>query len=136
MIVHHTGIVVKNIKESISIYEKLGYKLISEIIYDYVQNNKLAFLREEYCNQLIELIEPISSSSAVASKNCEGLHHICFEVDSLDDFIEKFKELKIGKVFTKIIKAPAFSNREIVFCYLKNGNIIEILQKGDGINGK
>jgi len=136
MIVHHVGIVVENIKDSMGIYQKIGYKLISEIIYDYSQNNKLVFLKEKNSKQVIELIEPIDINSPVANKNNKGLHHICFEVDNLDDYIKNFEKLKIGKVFTKKIKAPAFDGREIVFCYLKDGNIVEILQKGDDINFK
>lgn len=61
--------------------------------------------------------------------NNNGLHHICYEVDNLDEYMEYFKTLNIGKIFTPKMIAPAFDNREIIFAYLKNGTIIEILQK-------
>lgn len=37
--IHHIGIVVKDIEKNILMYKKLGYKQISEIFFDEIQNN-------------------------------------------------------------------------------------------------
>lgn len=132
---HHIGIVVESIEDSMLIYEKLGYNVDSEIVLDNIQNNKLLFLKEKSSNQLIELIQPMNENSPVYNQNNRGLHHICYEVENLDEYIISFKRLKIGKIFTDKIDAPAFSNRKIIFACLKDGNIIEVLQKDD-LNGK
>jgi len=37
---HHIGIVVKNVEESQKIFEKLGYKVCSEVTVDEYQHNR------------------------------------------------------------------------------------------------
>ena len=126
MTVHHTGIIVKDIQKNLAIYNKLGYVQISDIIIDAVQHNRIVFLTS--INQLytIELIEPLDKTSSVYNLK-EGYHHICYEVDNRNQFINDFKKLKIGKIFTKPQIAPAIEDREIVFACLQNGTFVEFL---------
>ena len=127
MKIHHLGIVVKNIEESIRIFRILGYELLSPIIEDSVQNNRIAFLRQKESEELMELIEALNCSSSVLNFEY-GLHHLCFEVDKTELY-EKFKEARIGKIFTKPIIAPAINDRTVVFAYLRNGLFVEFLFK-------
>ena len=57
----------------------------------------------------------------------DGYHHICYEVEESDTFTEEFKALKIGKIFTPKIKAPAINNRFVLFACLTNGMFVEFL---------
>lgn len=126
MKIHHLGIIVKDIEVNLSIYEKLGYIRASDTTIDQIQNNTIVFLRSPDLTQMIELIEPIDETSSIYHSK-EGYHHICYEVNNREQFINDFKKLKIGKIFTKPQMAPAIENREIVFACLKNGTFVEFL---------
>jgi catechol 2,3-dioxygenase-like lactoylglutathione lyase family enzyme len=100
---------------------------------DEYQNNKLIFMKNVSDNEVIELIEPLNEKSTIY-KCKKGYHHICYEVNALEDFLNEFKEKKVGIVFTQKIIAPAFGHKNIVFAYLKNGTIIEFLESGESKN--
>lgn len=126
MNIHHIGIIVKNLNRSIDIYTKLGYLMLDEIVVDKFQNNKIVFMKSMNKNQMIELIQPIDQTSTIY--NCkEGYHHICYDVCDIPNFFDYFKSLKIGKLFTKKIKAPAIDNRYVIFGCLNNGVFLEFL---------
>ncbi len=123
---HHIGIISKNIEQDRDIYIELGYRQMGEIIDDPIQHNRLLFLEKD--GDQIELIQAKNEQSTVA--NCkEGIHHFCYEVDNIEREIAHIKEKKLGLVFTKVMEAPAFDNRKIVFAYLKTKVIVEILNK-------
>ena len=124
MKVHHTGIIVKALEKNITLYIKLGYDQVSDIIVDNIQQNRVVFLQSQ--NHKIELIEPLNEKSSIYHFK-EGYHHICYEVENEAVFFKNFKQLKIGKIFTKPIQAPAIDNCEIVFACLANGTFAEFL---------
>ena len=124
MKVHHTGIIVKDLEKNVVLYTKFGFDVVSNIVVDNVQQNRVVFLQNQ--NHKIELIEPLNEKSSIYHFK-EGYHHICYEVDDREAFLYDFKQLKIGKIFTKPMLAPAIGNREIVFACLTNGTFVEIL---------
>lgn len=124
MKVHHIGIVVKNLEKNIALYTKLAYAPISDVINDNIQHNKVVFLQNQ-CHT-IELIEPLDENSSIYHFK-EGYQHICYEVENSDVFLNDFKQLNIGKIFTKPIQAPAINNREVIFACLTNGTFVEFL---------
>ncbi len=126
MIVHHVGIIVRDIDKSILILNKLGYICTGQIVIDSIQKNKIIFLNSEDKRLTIELIMPIDNTSTVNNFH-EGYHHICFDVSENHDFLNQFKLLKIGKIFSKPIIAPAIHNREVVFALLYNGMYVEFI---------
>lgn len=63
MKVHHTGIIVKALEKNITLYIKLGYDQISDIIVDNIQQNRVVFLQNQ--NHKIELIEPLNEKSSI-----------------------------------------------------------------------
>lgn len=121
----HIGIIVNDIEGSIKLYNKMGYELQEKIIFDRIQNNKVAIMKSKVLPN-IELIEPVSESSSVANFK-KGYHHICYEAEQGENVIQKFKDMKIGKIFTPPIVAPALNNRRVVFACLQNGTFIEFL---------
>ena len=116
-IFHHIGIATLNIKESISLYKSLGYKLLNnDIIIDATQNVQLAFM--------LKRITPNWGSSCWWNLTC-GLnsqkmrttpYHTCYEISGIN---EKIKELnKIGFLLVmKPTPAVAFENRKIAFLW-------------------
>ena len=125
MVLNHLGIITSNLKQGIIIYSKMGYKLKEETVNDSIQNNLIAFLKSDFFPD-IELIEPIDENSSVYNFK-RGYHHICYEAEPGEDIIQKFKSMRIGKIFTKPIIAPALDNREVVFACLQNGTFVEFI---------
>lgn len=130
MRLNHIGFVIDDIEKSKNIYIRLGYEIINEVE-DYIQNNQLVFLRNKLTNEIIELIKPLNEKSTVKNDTSIGLHHLCYEVESIDEVEAYIKNNKLGIVFTKKIKAPAFDNKDIIFVYLRNKTIVEFLEKGE-----
>ena len=126
MKVHHTGMIVESIEKSLQIYETLGYVKESEIVIDTIQNNRILFLQNAASQHRLELIEKLNEKSSVYNFK-PGLHHICYETDRDENFTDYFKSLKIGKIFTKPIAAPAIGQRLVLFAYLKDGSLVEFL---------
>ena len=118
------GIIVKDLEKNVVLYTKFGFDVVSNIVVDNVQQNRVVFLQNQ--NLKVELIEPLNEKSSIYHFK-EGYHHICYETENKDAFFENFKQLKIGKIFTKPIHAPAIDNREIIFACLPNGTFIVIL---------
>lgn len=124
MKLHHIGIIVKELEKSIKIYSLLGYIQLKDTIIDYIQYNRIAFLKKEG-EPLIELIEPLDRRSSVGNFK-EGYHHLCYEVIEDNNVVELIHGNRIGKVFTESIVAPALNNK-VRFALLSNGTFIELI---------
>lgn len=90
--VDHIGIAVKNLDETIPYYtETLGLSVlkIEEVASESV---RVAFI--DAGNVKLELLEPMSTQSAIHAfieKKGEGIHHIAFGVEGIE---ERMKELR------------------------------------------
>ncbi len=91
--IDHIGIAVRSIEEVKNFYEK-GLKIPIEKPEDLPkQGVRIAMLR--IGGITMELIEPLSDSSPVSkflSKRGPGLHHICFQVDNIEQESERLRE--------------------------------------------
>ncbi len=79
----------------------------------------------------IELLEPFSESSAVASfleKKGEGIHHIAVEVDNFDKKVEELKQ----KGYRLIGPRKGATGKRVVFIHPKDfmGILLELVEKG------
>ncbi len=128
--IEHIGIAVKNLKESIEIYQKMlntdCYK--TELVA--TENVNTAFLKVG--ENKIELLEATSDSSPIAKfleKKGEGIHHIAFAVD---DILAEMERLK-SEGFTLLNESPkkGADNKMICFVHPKetNGVLIELCQE-------
>ncbi len=83
--IDHIAIAVKNIEESLVLFEKL-FGLKAALIEDVPDQGVKAALIP-IGDAEIELLEPINPKGGVAKfleRNGEGIHHICFETDNTD----------------------------------------------------
>lgn len=101
--IEHIGIAVKSLEESIPYYENiLGLKCYKiEEVAD--QKVKTAFFMVGQTK--IELLEPTSPESTIANfieKKGEGMHHIAYKVDSVNDSLAEAE----SKGVRLIDKAP------------------------------
>ena len=96
----HVGIVVSSLEESIPIYEAiLGINPVS--IKDVPTQNVRAAFFEAGNGVAVELIEPLDSNSGVSrflQKHGQGIHHICFEVDQVDEELKEMEEKGITPI--------------------------------------
>ncbi len=84
--VHHVAIAVKNLDEALQLYDNLFGAKPSKIETIQQQGVKAALLPMAEGGE-IELLEPIDPQSGIAKfleSRGEGIHHICFEVENVD----------------------------------------------------
>ena len=131
MKLHHIGIVVNNIQESLGeLTNFLDFKETSVPIEVKSQKVNVCFLKTS--DVYIELIEPIENNSPVRkfSESGGGFHHLCFEVDNVFEEIEKMK-MNGARVIVEPTKG--FEDRLIAFVLLNmkntNCNLIEFAEK-------
>ena len=128
--IDHIGIAVKNLEESLKFYENvLGLKSSgTEVVEE--QKVKVAFLPTG--DSEVELLEPTSSDSPIAKfieKNGEGIQHMAYKVDDIEEAIAKMKELGMRMIDEK----PRYGagGAKIAFCHPKStgGVLIELCQR-------
>ena len=92
MKIDHIGIVVQDLEAALKVYQTgLGLPL-AEIADVPDQQVKVAFMPVGESN--VELVQPTSDDTGIArflDKRGEGIHHICIEVDAIEDALEKLK---------------------------------------------
>jgi methylmalonyl-CoA epimerase len=84
--IHHVAIAVKNLDEALQLYENLFGAKPSKIETLPQQGVRAALLAIAEGGE-IELLEPIDPQSGVAKfleSRGEGIHHICLEVENVD----------------------------------------------------
>ena len=130
MKLHHIGIVVENINESLGeIANFLSFESISLPSLIGSQKVNICFLKTN--NVYVELIEPAEKNSPITdfAKNGGGFHHLCFEVDNIHQEIEKM--IKNG---ARLVVSPVkgFEDRLIAFLMLNlkktNCKLIELIE--------
>jgi methylmalonyl-CoA/ethylmalonyl-CoA epimerase len=97
---NHIGILVKNLEDAITRYKSLDLPLRWTEESEFYKA-KFAFF--ECAGVYIELIEPFPGSQAenTLKEKGEGINHICYEVDDIEQAFED-----VGKCFTLLDKAP------------------------------
>ena len=127
---HHIGIVVKNIQESIGELTKfLNFESTTVPTLVGSQKVNVCFLKTN--NVYIELIEPAEENSPISEFIAKGggFHHICFEINDIHKEVEKM--VKNGaRLVVKPVKG--FDDRLIAFLLLNmrntNCNFIELVE--------
>jgi methylmalonyl-CoA/ethylmalonyl-CoA epimerase len=126
--IEHIGIAVKDLSVSIPLFEKLlntpCYK--TEAV-ESEQVNTAFFQTGE---SKIELVQAFSSGSVInrfIEKKGEGLHHIAFEVDDIEEEIKRLK----NEGFHFINEKPKEGADNKIVCFLHpketNGVLIELV---------
>jgi len=136
MIIDHIGYLCKDINKSITSFETLGYKKISEIISDNLpfegknpRNVNLCFLKNE--DTVIELVAPIEQEDSVVSKQLtrqgEGPYHICYQTTDIEMEVVNLK--KNGFIIVQpLAPAVAFSGRRVAFLFRSSMGLIELVE--------
>ena len=126
----HIGIAVRSL-DAATIYEALGLD-VEHVETVETQRVKTAFLSVGDAN--IELLEPTSADSPVAKfieKRGEGIHHICFRVEGIEEHLERLK----SKGYRLINESPVPGAHGCRVAFLHpaagNGVLIELSEKSE-----
>ncbi len=126
----HIGIAVNNIKEALRFYQQiLGFEA-GEIEEVPQQGVRLAMLPLRDIN--IELLEPFSENSPIykfLQKRGEGIHHLCFEVDNLEEILKKLSAHGIRFIDQQPRKGHGESLVAFLHPSSTHGVLIELKQK-------
>ena len=90
--IKHVAIVVEDIQKSLRFWQDILGLQVSRIEEVPDQQSVVAFLDSGAIQ--VELVEPTTDDSGVArflQKRGPGLHHVCFEVDDLDQSLEHLR---------------------------------------------
>lgn len=129
MRIEHIGIAVKDLNESNKVFEKLlgkGFYKEESVASEGV---KTSFY--QVGESKIELVGSEKNDSAIEKyleKNREGIHHLAFRVDNLDEEIERLKNE--GFIFINETPKLGADNKRIVFLHPKstNGVLVELCE--------
>jgi methylmalonyl-CoA/ethylmalonyl-CoA epimerase len=129
MQIDHVCLAVKSIKStSRRICEVLDYKEKTSPVKNSKQDVNVLFLSRQGSLD-IKLIEPASKESPLINflrTKGEGLHHICFKSDDVNESVSLLKE-KGARITSEPIAGEAFNDELIAFAYIAGGLNIEII---------
>lgn len=128
---NHVAIAVKDIEAALDFWEdKLGLKL------DYIEEvpseaSRVAFI--PVGDSLIELVQPTRDDTGMAAfleKRGEGIHHLCVEVENIDETFNALKEKGVRLINTEPQVLPG---RKMAFIHPKaaNGVLVELYELTD-----
>src|ERR1700680_795484 len=129
---HHIGVVVASIQTSVQAFmDPLQAEWDGTIFYEPNQAVRVTFLRGKHAaNPLLELVEPAGENSPVIPflKRGGGLHHLCYQIDHLEDQLA-LRRAHRGLVVSPPLPAVAFGGRRIAWVYTKNKLLLEYLER-------
>lgn len=130
MKLHHIGIVVSNIQQSLGeLKNYLNFETTSTIMP--VGSQKVNICLLKIGEPFLELIEPSSQDSAINefAKSGGGIHHLCFEVKDIEIELESLAK-KGATILINPVKG--FDERRIAFVDLNTKNtkcgLVELLE--------
>lgn len=128
---HHVGFVVPSIQEGVNRFaQSIEGSWDGKIFLDPLQGARVTFLAGKNSEfPYVELVEPAGEKSPVVSflNRGGGLHHLCYEVKSLDRQLQHSRKLGAA-----IVRAPlpavAFENRRIAWIFTRERLLVEFLE--------
>lgn len=129
--IEHIGIAVANAESSIKLFNALFNKepyKIEKVASEGV--NTYFYEMGETKIELLEATKPDSPIAKFISKQKEGIHHIAFHVDNIQDELDRLKKEGFQQIGE--IKAGA-DNKLICFLHPKstNGVLVELCQEAN-----
>lgn len=131
---HHIGFVVASISTSAEGFARsLSASWDGRIIHDPLQTANVTFLVAGAGQPLIELVEPSGAGSPVAriAERGGGLHHLCYEVASLEEQLKRSRAA--GAILVRpSVPAIAFGGRRICWIFTRERLLLEYLEAQRG----
>ena len=127
--IHHYGLATNDLERSMETLDSLGYHL-GEITLDPVQKVRVVFAYrpQEAMIELICDVDENGPTHRMISKVGNGLYHICYEVDHLEETMGKLRE-KGFLLMHAPVPAAACDGKIIAWMYNRYIGLIELLEK-------
>ena len=136
----HTGIVVRNLNQSIVFYEALGFKTwkreieqgqFLETVVD-LKNVRVETAKlKAPCGALLELLQyhshPVEMEISPQPSNQLGCSHIALTVGSIDKALECVQSCG-GSIVNQPATAPVGTVR-VAYCHDPEGNLLELVEE-------
>ena len=125
--IEHIGIAVKNLSDSIPLFEKLFNSQCYKTEAVPSENVNTAFFKMGSSKiELLESLDPDSVIGRYIDKKGEGIHHIAFEVADINAEMERLKE--DGFTLLNAIPREGADNKLVCFLHPKstNGVLVEL----------
>jgi methylmalonyl-CoA epimerase len=129
--IDHIGIAVKSLVEAVKVYENaIGLKVSG---YDQVDDQGVRVAMLDIGESRIELLEPISPDSPIEkfmTKRGEGIHHIAFCVDNIEQALERLKAQGVRLVDS--VPRRGAHNTRVAFIHPSSthGVLLELVEHG------
>jgi methylmalonyl-CoA/ethylmalonyl-CoA epimerase len=126
--INHIAIAVKDVEESLMFWrDAMGLK-VDHIEDVPSQKSEVVFI--PVGDSEVELVRPTSPDSGVAKfveEKGGGMHHLCFEVDNIDEMLMQLKEKGIRLINEVALELPG---RKMAFIHPKstNGVLVELYE--------
>ena len=128
---NHIGFVVNSIEAVADHLAKaIGSKWNGTVIHDPLQVVRVSFIAgTNPFTSAIELVEPAGPNSPVEAflRRGGGLHHLCYEVDELEEQLKLNRSIG-GVVVRRPLPAVAFDGRRIAWVLTKERLLLEFLE--------
>jgi len=127
--IEHIGIAVKNLEESKKLFSALlNTQPYKEEIVDNEGVRTLFFQIGETKIELLEATNPESPIAKFIEKKGEGIHHIAFDVDDVNQSLSRLENENFQLIHQKAKNGA--DNKEIAFLHPKstNGVLVELCQ--------
>lgn len=129
---HHVGFVVDAIEPAMEGFlRSLNASWDQRIFEDPLQKVRVAFLSTRPGEPQVELVQPHGAGSPVSKFLLEkggGLHHFCYETDSLEAEVQAFRSRRAILV-RPAVPAVAFDGRRIAWVLTRERLLIELLER-------
>ena len=130
--IEHIGIAVKDLNKSNELFKKLlGEQSYKTEAVDSESVTTSFFKVGDQKIELLEASEPNSTIARFIERRGEGMHHLAFHVESIDEEIERLE--KEGFEFVSKTPIKGADNKMVVFLHPKttNGVLVELCQEID-----
>ena len=128
--IEHLGIAVKDLNKSNELFKKLlGEQSYKTEAVDSESVTTSFFKVGDQKIELLEASEPNSTIARFIERRGEGMHHLAFHVENIDEEIERLE--KEGFEFVSKTPIKGADNKMVVFLHPKttNGVLIELCQE-------
>ena len=130
--IEHLGIAVKDLNKSNELFKKLlGEESYKTEAVDSESVTTSFFKVGDQKIELLEASEPNSTIARFIERRGEGMHHLAFHVENIDEEIERLE--KEGFEFVSKTPTKGADNKMVVFLHPKttNGVLVELCQEID-----
>ena len=130
--IEHLGIAVKDLNKSNELFKKLlGEESYKTEAVDSESVTTSFFKVGDQKIELLEASEPNSTIARFIERRGEGMHHLAFHVENIDEEIERLQ--KEGFEFVSKTPTKGADNKMVVFLHPKttNGVLVELCQEID-----